>query len=104
VEGGQWKQSPTVRSDIAALADQQRLKTKSNLWRDVYGSSLGSWGQAVAANWLFVVAVAVAGLILGTVGAVPVVRDMLGNRSAPAAKSLNPKADTFERDRRASVK
>lgn len=55
--------------DIAALAAHQRLKTKSSLWRDVYGSSIGSFGQALAAHWLFVLAVAV----IGVVGAAPVV-------------------------------
>jgi hypothetical protein len=85
-------------SDIAHLAAQQRLRTKSRLWRDVYGASLSSWGQAVAANWVFVVVVAFAGLALGLVGALPAVRDMLGNPSLPtAAKSLERKEEPSAR-------
>ncbi len=64
-------------SDIAKLASQLRLKTKSKIWRDVYGSSLGSWGQAVVANWVFVLFVAVIGIVLGVVGAAPVVGEWM---------------------------
>ena len=77
-------------SDIAALAAQQRLKTNSNLWRDVYGSSIGSLGQALAANWVFVVVVAILGLILGIVGAAPVVGQWLDHMPKPAIASVAP--------------
>lgn len=72
-------------SDIAKLASQLRLKTKSRLWRDVYGSSLSSFGQAVAANWLFIVLVAIIGLILGIVGALPVVSGWFQKQPTPSA-------------------
>lgn len=65
-------------SDIAMLASQQRLKTKSKIWRDVYASSLGSLGQAIAANWVFIVVVGVLGLVLGLVGAAPVIGRWFG--------------------------
>jgi len=60
-------------SDIAHLAAQRRLKTKSRIWRDVYASSLGSFGQAIAANWVFIILVALVGTALGVIGAIPVI-------------------------------
>lgn len=71
-------------SEIATLAAQQRLKTKSKLWRDVYGSSVGSLGQAIAAHWVFIVGVAIAGLILSVVQAAPVVSQWLEHKLEPA--------------------
>lgn len=71
-------------SDIAKLASHQRLKTKSKLWRDVYASSLGSLGQAVAANWVFIVVVALIGIVLGVIGAAPVIAGWIERPSANA--------------------
>ncbi|WP_374452778.1 hypothetical protein [Phenylobacterium sp.] len=79
-------------SDIATLAAQQRLKTKSKLWRDVYGASVGSFGQAVAANWVFIVVVALAGLILGSLGAAPVVGQWLEHKPERATANAVPPA------------
>ena len=59
-------------SDIANLASQKRLKTNSRMWRDVYASSLSGFGQAVAAHWVFIIVVALIGIVLGVVGAIPV--------------------------------
>lgn len=74
--------------DIAAFAAQQRLKTKSRIWRDVYASSLGSLGQAIAAHWVFVLAVAVVGIVLGAVGVVPVVKDWLAPQADSSAGAV----------------
>jgi hypothetical protein len=70
-------------SEIATLAAEQRLKTKSRIWRDVYGSSVASFGQALAAHWVFILFIAVLGVVLGVVGAVPVVREWMQKPPAP---------------------
>lgn len=74
-------------SEIATLADQQRLKTKSNKWRDVYASSLSSMGQAIAANWVFVIAVALSGIVLGVIGAAPVIGSWLEPSASEVGQS-----------------
>lgn len=87
-------------NDIAMLASQQRLKTKSKLWKDVYGSSIGSLGQALAAHWLFIVVIGVAGLVLGIVGAAPVVAQWLQHKPGPAVTNAAPAPTTATLEKR----
>ncbi len=78
-------------SEIAYLAAKQRLKTESNVWRDVYLTSISSVGQAVAANWIFIVAATLLSLIFGAVGAIPVFEGLRHHQaqagSSPAAQA-----------------
>lgn len=74
-------------SDIAYLARDQKLKTKSKIWRDVYCASISSWGQAFAANWLFVVCVALISIILSVLG----LAVSLAPHSAPKSLASSPR-------------
>jgi hypothetical protein len=63
-------------NQFAVMAAGRTLKTKSNIVRDVYLTSVASFGQAIAAHWLFAVglgAIGVIGFVLSAVGAWPVI-------------------------------
>jgi hypothetical protein len=78
-------------SEIARLAADQKLKTKSNMWIDVYGSSISSLGQAVAAHWVLVLL----SFAIGAVSVVPALKHWFQEAtSARSSTKILPPAST----------
>ena len=75
-------------AEIAQLASEQKLKTQSRMWRDVYSSSLSSIGQSLAANWVFIVVVALLGLAFGALGAAPTIAQLFASHRPPANQTV----------------
>lgn len=54
-------------ADIADLTSTRQLKTQSSVWKDVYSSSISSFGEALVAHWVFILTVSVIGIILAII-------------------------------------
>ena len=60
-------------AEIADLASRQKLKQKSK-WNDIHGGSISDVGNSLKDNWIWIIAMTVAGVALGAAGVILSIR------------------------------